>query len=200
MVVLNQALIGVRELILRYPQSSHAIELATWGVITLASDTVMTVAEWGLGKLKLAPKRRPNIVSEGFYVDLQKPSWTPPNWAFPTIWIPLKCLQAVGAFAVWGAVGRRISVPSVQSFLVFIMLGDLWQNTFFRRHHVGAGMSVMVAFYASLFVAMERFWRVRPVAALLLAPTAAWVAVATALNYRIWRLNGSEPLYPTTKP
>ena len=33
------------------------------------------------------------------------------------------------------------------------------------------------------------FWRIRPLAGVLLLPYLAWVAYALALNYRVWQLN-----------
>jgi tryptophan-rich sensory protein len=36
---------------------------------------------------------------------------------------------------------------------------------------------------------MVAFWRIRPLAGVLLLPYLAWVLFAAALNYRIWQLN-----------
>jgi tryptophan-rich sensory protein len=40
-----------------------------------------------------------------------------------------------------------------------------------------------------LAVTVVMFWRVRPLAGMLMLPCLAWVSFAAALNYVTWRLN-----------
>jgi tryptophan-rich sensory protein len=53
----------------------------------------------------------------------------------------------------------------------------------------------VVAFWAVLllwlFIAatLSAFWRIRPLAGILLIPYLLWVGFASALNYFVWRLN-----------
>lgn len=67
---------------------------------------------------------------------------------------------------------------------------------FFGEKRIGAGLSVMYAFYGSLAASLYAFYSIDRTAFALLFPTAVWVFVATALNYSIWLQNGAEPTYP----
>ena len=62
-----------------------------------------------------------------WYVSLQKPFFTPPNWVFGPVWITLYFLMGVSAFLVWNGgfeskeVGRALSIFGVQ-----LVLNVLW--------------------------------------------------------------------------
>ena len=48
----------------------------------------------------------------------------------------------------------------------------------------------------SVFNALYQFYNVRPLAGLVLAPSALWLSIATVLTWSIWSLNGRPPLIP----
>ena len=52
-----------------------------------------------------------------------------------------------------------------------------------------AGQSLLM-----ILATLIAFWRVRPLAGLLLVPYLAWVSVAFALNASVWRLNRARPI------
>lgn len=80
--------------------------------------------------------------------------------------------------------------------MLHLCLGDLWNVTFFGERRIGAGLSVMYAFYGALAASLYAFKGVDPTAFALLLPTAVWVFIATSLNYSIHLMNGQEPMYP----
>lgn len=112
------------------------------------------------------------------------------------MWIPLKSLQTAALTLVWRAVGRDALTPAVAAFLLHLCLGDLWNVAFFGERRIGAGLSVMYAFYGALAASLYAFRGVDTRAFALLLPTAVWVMIALSLNYSIWLMNGQEWMLP----
>lgn len=132
---------------------------------------------------------QPNIPT--WYAGLQKPGFTPPNWAFPVVWT---LLYAMMAYALW----RILSLPenrpgrsaAIIAFFVQLVLNGLWSFAFFGAQSPLAGLVVIAALIAAILATLVTFWRLDRTAALLLLPYLAWVCYATLLNGTIWRLNG----------
>ncbi|MBM6579775.1 tryptophan-rich sensory protein [Microvirga sp. BT689] len=132
---------------------------------------------------------QPNIPT--WYAGLEKPAFTPPNWAFPVAWT---LLYALMAYALW----RILSLPETQpgraaaivAFFVQLVLNGMWSFAFFGGRSPMAGLIVIAALIAAILATIRAFWRLDRPAALLLVPYLAWVAYATLLNGTIWRLNG----------
>ncbi len=66
---------------LRSLLETHKIGLAALPDVAAFAGCAVVV----FGANKLVPTMDPT-----FYKQLKKPSWNPPNWVFPAVWIPLK--------------------------------------------------------------------------------------------------------------
>lgn len=132
---------------------------------------------------------QPNI--PGWYASLQKPSFTPPNWAFPVAWT---ILYAMMAYALWRILSLPKDLPgrgaAIAAFFVQLLLNGLWSFAFFGAQSPVAGLVVIAALIVAILATIAMFWRLDRAAALLLVPYLAWVAYASVLNGTIWRLNG----------
>jgi tryptophan-rich sensory protein len=132
---------------------------------------------------------QPNIPT--WYASLQKPGFTPPNWAFPVAWT---LLYAMMAYALW----RILSLPkdrpgrsaAIIAFSLQLGLNGLWSFAFFGGQSPLAGLVVIGALIVAILATIRTFWRLDRIAAWLLVPYLAWVAYATLLNGTIWRMNG----------
>lgn len=125
---------------------------------------------------------------QSWYKSLKKPSWTPKNWVFPAVWIPLKILQSVAAWAVYKQGGERAYLP-LAIFGGSLFLGNWWNVVFFGKHELKGSLPWMGAFWASIAGTIASFHQVSPTAAGLVAPTLLWVTIASKLNYDIVQLN-----------
>ena len=129
------------------------------------------------------------VSTDGWYATLRTPSWNPPAWVFGPVWTVLYFLIAVAAFQVWRQGGwRQQSVP-LSLFLVQLVLNAIWTPLFFGMNRLGLAFGDIVVLWLIVAATLVAFLRVKTSAGLLLVPYLAWVSLATALNYTIWRLN-----------
>ncbi|EFN54605.1 hypothetical protein CHLNCDRAFT_24614, partial [Chlorella variabilis] len=128
-----------------------------------------------------------------WYEALAKPAWTPPNWVFPAVWIPLKVLQSVAAWLVWRSAPttQQLYLP-LALFVAHLFLGSWWNVVFFGRHQMQQSVKWMAAFWCSIAASIAAFSQVSPLAGLLFAPTQLWVTIAAKLNWDIVKLNAAK--------
>ncbi len=124
-----------------------------------------------------------------FYAQLVRPSWAPPAGAFGPVWTVLYTLMGIAAWLVWRERRVRPVAPALALFAVQLAVNALW-SWFFFAWKSGAGAFVAIVLLLALIVAtLVAFYRVRPAAGLLLVPYLAWVCLATALSWTVWRNN-----------
>lgn len=160
-------------------QNKVACQL-TWLLIVQGSSRLQGICQISKPTKTLNPD---------WYDKLAKPAWNPPPWAFPVAWIPLKILQTIAANLAWQALGQpTLSLPIVL-FLAHIALGDVWNVQFFVKQRPLTGLLTIYAFLGVLIAATGSFLIANPISGYLVAPTVAWVVVASSLNLDVWFLN-----------
>jgi benzodiazapine receptor len=127
---------------------------------------------------------------QDWYPSLVKPSFTPPSWLFGPVWTLLYLMMGTAAFLVWqkgwesGAVKAALALFAIQ-----LILNGLWSVLFFGMRWPGLAFAEILLLWISIGGTIALFWRVAPVAGLLLLPYDAWVTFAVVLNGAIWLLN-----------
>ncbi|MEL6737247.1 MAG: TspO/MBR family protein, partial [Pseudomonadota bacterium] len=62
-----------------------------------------------------------------WFRNLQKPSWQPPDWAFPVVWLVLYLLNAVAGWMVWEAAGSTVAGQvALVVYVVSLFLNAAW--------------------------------------------------------------------------
>jgi tryptophan-rich sensory protein len=130
-----------------------------------------------------------------WYAALRKPAFNPPNAVFGPAWTALYVLMALAAWRVWrarpssgvSAAGARRAALVLYAVQLILNLG--WMLIFFGLRRPGAAMAEVLALLLAVIACAGAFWRVDRIAGLMMAPYAAWVTFASALNLAIWRLN-----------
>jgi len=131
---------------------------------------------------------RPEIM--GWYSTLQKPSFNPPNWVFPSAWTIIYVLIASAAYLVWRhRDGGLIYYRAKLIYIIQLVFNFSWSVIFFGAHEVLAALVIIVLLWFSIIVNMYCFARISKAACWLLLPYLLWVSFATILNYYIYILN-----------
>jgi tryptophan-rich sensory protein len=125
----------------------------------------------------------------GFYALLNKPSWAPPAAVFGPVWTALYLLMAVAAWLVWKEVWKPEIRRALSFYLLQLALNALWTWVFFSWRLGGWALAEISVLWVLIVLTMIGFYRVRPLAGLLLVPYLAWVTFATVLNAALWRMN-----------
>lgn len=124
------------------------------------------------------------------YSSLNKPSFSPPGFIFPIVWIVLYFLMGLAAY--------RISIKGKQGYdvkkgLIFyaiqLFLNFMWTIIFFRFKLYGlAFVELMILIIFIVLTAFE-FYKSDKISFYLMLPYILWVSFAGVLNYAIWILN-----------
>lgn len=124
-----------------------------------------------------------------WYAELNKPLFSPPNWIFGPVWTTLYLLMAIAVWLISQSAPSPQRSTAIALFVVQLALNFLWTPLFFGRHAVDLALIEIIFLWVFIGAATVVFYRIRPVAAVLMLPYWAWVTFATALNAAILRLN-----------
>lgn len=125
-----------------------------------------------------------------WYRPLKKPAWTPPDWIFAPVWTVLYLLMGTSAWLVSRFGWQRRDVRTAMGlFGGQLALNAIWSPIFFGLKAPGIALMEIVPLWGVLAATVVQFYRVRPLAGLLLVPYLLWTSFATALNAGVWWLN-----------
>lgn len=123
-----------------------------------------------------------------FYPALIRPSWAPPATLFGPVWSVLYLLMGLASWLVWRE-GSKNTRGALRLYLVQLVLNSLWSWLFFAWHQGRWAFFEIVVLWVMILATVVAFWRIRPLAGVLLVPYLLWVSFATALAYTVWMLN-----------
>ena len=123
-----------------------------------------------------------------WYETLQKPSWTPPNWAFPAVWTILYMMIAYAGWLVWTEAGWSLAMAL---WGVQLVLNACWSWLFFGLRRMDLALFDLVLLWLAIFGFIVVAWPVSALAAILFVPYLLWVSTAGLLNLSVMRLNAA---------
>jgi benzodiazapine receptor len=130
-----------------------------------------------------------SVNSAAFYATLEKPAWAPSATVFGPVWSALYTLMAISAFLVVREIGWRAALVPIGVYVAQLALNAAWTWLFFGWRLGGAAFVEIAVLVAVIVLNALVFWRVRPLAGVLLVPYLAWVCFATLLTWSLWRSN-----------
>ena len=124
---------------------------------------------------------------EPWYSHLNKPSFTPPNWAFQVAWAVLYLLIAVSLYLVLES-GKE-NRAAVHVFTLQLILNYTWTLIFFGLHLPFYALACIVILWLAIAWTIFKFYKISHAAAYLLIPYMVWISFAGVLNYYVMVLN-----------
>ncbi len=153
----------------------------------LAIVTIVLGASAIIGRRNAPDPSHP--VTRGWYKQLEKPDFTPPDAAFGAVWPILETGLAVGGYRL---LRQPASVPrnrAVGLWLLNIGMIGGWTELFFGKRQLGASAVASGAMIASGAAYAAAASRVDRPAAATAVPYVAWLGFATLLAEQIWQRN-----------
>ena len=160
------------------PARRQIIGLALWCGLCLAVGFTGSIAT--------------NSSLADWYPGLTKPSWTPPSWLFAPVWTALYIMMGVAAWRVWKPGGFAAAKIPLGLFLMQLCLNAAWSWLFFGLRNPLAGLIDIALLWIAIAATAVSFKSVSVGAAWLMLPYFLWVSYASALNFALFRLNGSH--------
>lgn len=127
-----------------------------------------------------------------WYERLNRPSWRPPNAAFPIMWAALYTMSAVAGWLVWSNASPGQLPLAMAVYGAQLVFNAAWSWLFFGLRLMRLALLDLVALWLSILAMAIVFWPISPLATLLVLPYLLWVTIAGVLNLTMIRLNPDE--------
>ena len=142
------------------------------------------------------------------FAALEKPPLSPPGWLFPVVWTILYTLMGIASYLALIAMPETGGAPSgsassnngmalddsatypaIRAYTAQLVFNFGWSLIFFNLGWYLLAFAWLVILWVLILVTTVRFYRLSPLAGLLMLPYLAWVTFAGYLNLGIWWLN-----------
>ena len=135
-----------------------------------------------------------------WYINLNKPSFNPPNWLFGPVWSLLYTFMAITLWKVWSLAPSpernldKIKAPKEKElaltwFFIQLALNTLWSFLFFYFQWPLAAFVEIIILWIAILLTIIKFYALVPWTIWLLVPYLLWVSFAAFLNGTIAWLN-----------
>jgi integral membrane protein len=123
-----------------------------------------------------------------WYPFLNKPSITPPDWAFPVAWGIIYLLSGISVGIVWNRAGKYrneiTALWGVQQGVNF-----LWSILFFTMTNPLLGLIAIIILDILVLWYIVETWSIVRTSSFLFIPYALWLCLATYLNVFVYLYN-----------
>jgi len=152
-------------------------------IIKLITTIGLCLLAGGIGSLATMP------AINSWYVTLNKPSFSPPNWLFGPVWTALYILMGIAAYLIWREAGSKNIKGALIIFVMQLLLNIFWSLIFFGLRQPGWALGEIIVMWMAILATILAFYPISKIATGLLIPYLLWVTFASFLNLMIVRLN-----------
>lgn len=125
----------------------------------------------------------------GWYAQLTKPPFNPPNWIFGPVWTFLYMLMGISFGIIWNMKSSKKTKKAKIYFLFQLFLNFLWSIGFFGLHSPIMGLAIIIPLWILILLCILRFYPLSKIASYLFIPYLMWVSFAAILNFSLFILN-----------
>ncbi len=125
-----------------------------------------------------------------WYLQLIKPTWQPPDWAFGPVWTLLYITTSIAGVRAWRNADEQERKYFLAAVLMNCVLNVMWSVLFFKLHRPDLALMEVGALWLSVLLITVLPWSYSRVSTWLMLPHLAWVSTAACLNLAIVGLNG----------
>jgi tryptophan-rich sensory protein len=126
--------------------------------------------------------------ARGWYLSLNRPPGTPPNWVFAAVWTLLYAMIGLAAWLVWR---RTVGTRALRLWGWQLAANAFWTPAFFALHSPPLAFAICLVLLGLIALTLRAFLPLRPAAAWLMAPYLAWTGYVTYLTAGFWWLTPS---------
>lgn len=119
-----------------------------------------------------------------WFFELEKPGIYPPPQTFGIVWSALYLVMGLALAMVVTARGAAERGRALALFALQFVLNLAWSPVFFGMQQIQGALILLVGIDLAVLATVWTFYRIRPLAGVLLVPYLAWVLFATVLNYQ----------------
>lgn len=121
-----------------------------------------------------------------WYANLNKPSFSPPNWVFGPVWTVLYIMMGIAGGIAWE---KQKSKTPMALYSAQLVLNGLWTIIFFGLKNPGLAFAEIILLWLMILATIYYFYKTSKLSAYLLVPYVLWVTFASILNASIVILN-----------
>jgi len=125
-----------------------------------------------------------------WYLQLIKPTWQPPDWAFGPVWTLLYITTSIAGVRAWRNADAQEKKYFLAAVLINCVLNVMWSVLFFKLHRPDLALMEVGALWLSVLLITVLPWSYSRVSSWLMLPHLVWVSTAAYLNLAIVGLNG----------
>jgi len=124
-----------------------------------------------------------------WYVYLNKPFFSPPDWLFISVWKSLAILTGLSLFLIWEENFGSKKNLVLGIFILQILLSISWFLTFFNFKNLLFAFFINLILFIVLLINLIIFYKINKLSGMLLLPYLLWVGYYSIVNLAFYILN-----------
>jgi translocator protein len=128
-----------------------------------------------------------SIYKEPWYSTLVKPSFNPPDYIFPTVWVILYMSMAFAVWLIW--INPKKEEKIIYVYFIHLLVNASWSVVFFALHQIFLALLVIVVIILLVVWLIKQYYPINKLSAALMVPYLIWLGFAFALNLNILLFN-----------